>query len=152
MIPPAVIDQVAANLQTCTAAGMATLCEEIGSYTDLCNPDVVKVVRDAQGMALYFSRAIIPWPRDLKPDGSGPLPVSGQWLRHIGIYAYRAELLRRFVTWPPAPQEQLEKLEQLRALHHGVGVHVDIACEAVPPGIDTADDLAAARRLLAGEP
>jgi len=152
MIPPQVIDQVAANLTTRTAAGMATLCEEIGTYEDLCNPDVVKVVRDANDVALYFSRAVIPWPRGYIPGGSGPLPESGQWLRHIGIYAYRAGFLTQFVGWAPAPQEVLESLEQLRALHHGVPIHVDIACATVPPGIDTEADLAAARKLLTGGP
>lgn len=151
MIPPQVIDQVAANLQAHPAAGIATLCETIATYEDLCNPGVVKVVRGARDMALYFSRAIIPWPRDLEIKDSGPLPAAGQWFRHIGIYAYRAEFLGQFVAWPPAPQEQLEQLEQLRALYHGVGVHVDIACQPVPAGIDTEVDLATARRRLAGE-
>jgi len=151
MIPPRVIDQVAANLLACAGAGMATLCEKIGTYEDLCNPGVVKVVRDAADMALYFSRAVIPWPRDVAPAGAGPLPESGQWLRHIGLYAYRVELLDQFVSWSPAPQEQVEKLEQLRVLHNGVGVHVDIACEPVPAGVDTAADLAAVRRLFAGD-
>jgi len=151
MIPPRVIDQVAANLLACPGAGMATLCEEIDTYEDLCNPGVVKVVRDASDMALYFSRAVIPWPRDLAPGASGPLPAGGRWFRHIGLYAYRVEMLRQFVTWPPAPQELLEKLEQLRVLHNGVGVHVDLACEPVPAGIDTEADLEAVRRLLAGD-
>lgn len=151
MIPPRVIDQVAANLHDHPGAGIATLCEDIASWEDLCSPDVVKVVCDADGMALYFSRAVIPWPRDGGPGQAGAIDKSGQWLRHIGIYAYRTGFLNRFVGWPPAPLEQLESLEQLRALHNGIGIHVAIADEAVPPGIDTEDDLAAARRLLVEE-
>ncbi len=151
LIPPQVINQVAANLAQNSEAGIATLCEEIGTFEDLNNPNVVKVVRDAQGMALYFSRAPIPWPRDTVLKKSGPLPGSGQWHRHIGIYAYRTQFLHQFIGWSPAPQEQLESLEQLRALHHGVGIHVEIACQGVPGGIDTEDDLAHIRQRITGE-
>jgi 3-deoxy-manno-octulosonate cytidylyltransferase (CMP-KDO synthetase) len=149
MIPPAVVDQVAGNLHDHPGAGIATLCEAIESWDDLASPDVVKVVCDARGMALYFSRAIIPWPRDGGPQSSGRIS-GGQWQRHIGIYAYRTGFLKQFVGWPPAPQEQLESLEQLRALYNGVAIHVATACAAVPPGIDTERDLAAARRGFAG--
>jgi 3-deoxy-manno-octulosonate cytidylyltransferase (CMP-KDO synthetase) len=148
MIPPEVIDQVAANLHGHPGAGISTLCEKIATWDDLCAPDVVKVVCDTQGMALYFSRAIIPWPRDEGPRQTGPIDDGGPWLRHIGIYAYRTGLLKQFVGWPPAPLEQLESLEQLRALQNGVDIHVDVACRVVPPGIDTEDDLAAARDSL----
>lgn len=152
LIPPPVIDQVAANLHGHPGAGIATLCEEIGTWEELRSPDVVKVVCDAQGMALYFSRAVIPWPRNGGPQQAGAINSGGEWLRHIGIYAYRTGFLKQFVGWPPAPSEQLESLEQLRALHNGVAIHVAVACQAVPPGIDTEADLAAVRRLLAGAP
>ena len=78
------------------------------------------------------------------------MPATGTWYRHIGIYAYRTGFLHQYVTWPPAPQEQLECLEQLRALHHGVGIHVDEACQRVPAGVDTQEDLAQVIRVLNG--
>lgn len=152
LLPPAVIDQVAANLQQRTEAGIATLCEAIDSNAVLCDPNAVKVVRRADGMALYFSRATIPWPRDAfaaRNGGDSAMP-EGDWYRHIGIYAYRTGFLHRYITWEPAPIEQHEQLEQLRALYHGVGIHVDVACEAVPAGVDTPQDLERLRRLLGG--
>lgn len=148
LIPPAVINQVAGNMGTHLQAGIATLCEEITTIEDLTNPNVVKVVSDARGMALYFSRAPIPWPREAFMQGQRAMPVSGNWYRHIGIYAYRTRFLHQFVSWPPAPQEQLESLEQLRALHNGVGIHVETAVQRVPGGIDTQDDLILVRQLL----
>jgi 3-deoxy-manno-octulosonate cytidylyltransferase (CMP-KDO synthetase) len=150
LLPPQVIDQVATNLRYNSQAGIATLCEEIDTVADLVNPNVVKVVSDSRGMALYFSRAPVPYPRDAFMKSRDSMPETGIWYRHIGIYAYRAAFLHQFVSWPPAPQEQLEQLEQLRALHNGVAVHVAIACERVPAGIDTQDDLEHVRRLLAG--
>ena len=124
LIPPQVIDQVAANLSGHPHASIATLCEDIDNIEDLINPNVVKVVTDAQGMALYFSRAPIPWPRDAFTDTRDVMPVGGNWYRHIGLYAYRVGFLHQFVNWPPAPEEHLESLEQLRALHNGVGIYV----------------------------
>ena len=150
LIPPQVIDQVAANLEQHTAAGIATLCEEISDIAELISPNAVKVVRDNCGMALYFSRAAVPYPRDAFLQDQSVMPASGHWYRHIGIYAYRTGFLHRYVNWPPAPQEQLECLEQLRALHHGVGIHVDEACQRVPAGVDTEDDLAVVRDVLRG--
>ena len=151
LIPPQVIDQVANNLARHPQAGIATLCERINSIEVLTNPNVVKVVSSAQGMALYFSRAPIPWPRDAFMQGPETLPANGAWYRHIGIYAYRTGFLHQFVSWPVAPQEQLESLEQLRALHNGVSIHVDQAMQRVPAGVDTADDLDFVRRLLQGQ-
>ena len=148
LIPPQVINQVAANLGSQAHAGIATLCEEIRSIEALTNPNVVKVVCDARGMALYFSRATIPWPRDAFMQGQGTMPRSGTWYRHIGIYAYRTGFLHQFVSWPPAPQEQLECLEQLRALHNGVGIHVETALLRVPGGVDTEEDLENVRRMF----
>lgn len=148
LIPPQVIDQVAANLAAHARAGIATLCEQITTHAELTSPNAVKVVRNADGMALYFSRAPIPYPRDAFMQDREVMPATGNWYRHIGIYAYRTRFLHRYVTWPPAPQEQLECLEQLRALHHGVDIHVDEACQRVPAGVDTQDDLAQVRRVL----
>ena len=149
LIPPAVIDQVAANLAAQQDAGIATLCEPISEREELVNPNAVKVVSDARGMALYFSRATIPWPREAFRDAPAAFPAEGQWFRHIGIYAYRTQFLHRYVTWQPAPLEQLEQLEQLRALYNGVGVHVERAAQAVPGGVDTPEDLEHVRGLLA---
>ena len=150
LIPPEVIDQVAANLEQHTEAGISTLCEEIADIVELISPNAVKVVRDEGGMALYFSRAPVPYPRDAFLQDKSVMPTGGHWYRHIGIYAYRTGFLHRYVNWPPAPQEQLECLEQLRALHHGIGIHVDEACQRVPAGVDTQDDLAAVRDVLSG--
>ncbi len=148
LIPPALIRQVAQNLGAQPQAAIATLCEPIHALAELTNPNAVKVVFDAAGLALYFSRATIPWPRDAFARDQDAMPA-GDWYRHIGIYAYRAGFLHRFVGWAPAPLEQLESLEQLRALYHGERIHVAPACEAVPAGVDTPQDLEAVRELLA---
>ena len=141
LIPPSVIDQVAANLADNAEAGIATLCEDITTLEELVNPNAVKVVSDAAGMALYFSRAPVPWPRDAFMQGQGSMPAAGSWARHIGIYGYRTEFLHRYVEWAPAPIEQLEQLEQLRALYNGVKIHVARALQKVPGGVDTQQDL-----------
>jgi 3-deoxy-manno-octulosonate cytidylyltransferase (CMP-KDO synthetase) len=147
LIPPAVIDQVAANLAARPDAGMATLAEPLADAGALRDPNVVKVVRDGAGFALYFSRAPVPFPRDGAPDGVPGDP----WRRHIGIYAYRAGLLRRFVGWAPAAIERVEMLEQLRVLDAGERIHVDDACAPVPGGVDTPEDLERLRALFTGE-
>ncbi|MEZ5572314.1 MAG: 3-deoxy-manno-octulosonate cytidylyltransferase [Halioglobus sp.] len=154
LIPPEVINQVAINLEKHSAASVATLSEQISNIGNLTSPNIVKVVTDAFGMALYFSRAPIPYPRDAFMRDSAVMPADGIWHRHIGIYAYRTHFLHRFVSWSPAPQERLESLEQLRALHNGVSIHVETACRPVPGGVDTQDDLddvrAVVSRLAAG--
>lgn len=150
MIPPAVIDQVAQNLAAHTDAGIATLCEGITDSAELLDPNAVKVVFDVRGRALYFSRATIPWPRDHARAGGQGMPAQGNWYRHIGIYAYRTGFLHEYVSWQPAPLEQLEQLEQLRALYNGVGIHVAEASERVPGGVDTQADLDAVRARLQG--
>ena len=147
LMPPALIGQVATNLADNSSAAIATLSEPIGSLDELRNPNAVKVIADKQGMALYFSRASIPWPREAFAEGANRMP-EGAWFRHIGIYAYRAGFLHRYVTWPPAPLEQLEQLEQLRALYHGERIHVAPACETVPAGVDTEQDLEAVRQWV----
>jgi 3-deoxy-manno-octulosonate cytidylyltransferase (CMP-KDO synthetase) len=149
LIPPGVIDQVANNLAAHADAGIATLCERIGDVAELTNPNAVKVVFDARGLALYFSRAAIPWPREQFKVDTSRMPDSGDWYRHIGIYAYRTAFLHEYVGWQPAPLEQLEQLEQLRALYHGVRIHVAEAREKVPAGVDTQADLDAVRAYVA---
>ena len=144
-MPPALVDQVAAGLAGHERVGMATLAYPIQDAETLFDPHVVKVVTDAQGYALYFSRAPIPWHRDAFQGGRQALPPGGRFLRHIGLYAYRAAFLARFVAWPPAPLELAESLEQLRVLWHGEGIHVGLATEEPGPGVDTAADV---QRLL----
>lgn len=147
LLPPALIDQVAGNLACHPEAGMATLCEPVAGLDELRNPNAVKVVTDVRGLALYFSRATIPWPREAFGGEPTAMP-EGNWLRHIGIYAYRTGFLHRYVTWAPAPVETLEQLEQLRALYQGERIHVERAREPVPAGVDTPADLEAVRQLL----
>lgn len=149
LVPSAVIDQVAANLAASKGAGIATLAEPLTNAEQLFNPNVVKLVRDVNGHALYFSRAPIPWARDDFAKDKSALPNAGAWLRHLGIYAYRVGFLHDYVGWMPALIEQLESLEQLRALYQGVKIHVDVAAVELPPGVDTAEDLERVRALLA---
>ncbi|GAB2873683.1 3-deoxy-manno-octulosonate cytidylyltransferase [Microbulbifer echini] len=148
LIPAQVINQVAANLAENTCAGVATLCEPICSIDDFRNPNIVKVVAAQSGLARYFSRAPIPWPRDAFAIHANALPQGLEPRRHIGIYAYRVALLQRFVTWPLAPLEQFEALEQLRFLYHDENIHVADACAEVPGGVDTDQDLQRMRELL----
>jgi len=148
LIPPAIIDQVAANLAAHPEAAIATLAEPIESSEALFNPNVVKVVSDINGLALTFSRAPLPWARDAFAVAREPLPVGVPYRRHIGIYAYRAGFLQDFVAWGPCWLESVECLEQLRALWHGVRIHVADALEAPPAGVDTPEDLERVRRLL----
>lgn len=148
LIPPAVIDQVAVNLAAAPEAGIATLAEPLADAAQLFNPNIVKLVRDVRGFAMYFSRAPMPWARDLFAQDRSALPASSLYLRHLGIYAYRAGFLHDYVQWPPAEIEQLEALEQLRALYQGVKIHVDVAAVELPPGVDTAEDLERVRALL----
>jgi 3-deoxy-manno-octulosonate cytidylyltransferase (CMP-KDO synthetase) len=148
LIPPAVINQVASNLATASGASMATLCEPIGVASELIDPNTVKVVTNETGMALYFSRAPIPFPRDFSLVAGTQLPTSYTWFRHIGIYAYRVKFLHQYVGWEPAPLEQLEQLEQLRALYNGARIHVEKSRETVPGGVDTQQDLDAVRETV----
>lgn len=150
LIPPQVIDQVAANLAANTDAGVATLAEPIHSAEDFQNPNIVKLVGNGSGMALYFSRAPIAWPRDHFQQGRDSLPEGYLPRRHIGIYGYRVANLNRFVGWDVAPIEALECLEQLRFMWHGVGIHVADACAEVPGGVDTEADLQAVISRLGG--
>ena len=143
LIPPAVIDQVAANLAARADTGICTLFAPVTDEAELHNSNAVKLVTDVHGRVLYFSRAPIPWPR----DGATAASLA-QVKRHIGLYAYRAGVLRQFVKWPVSPLEDIEKLEQLRAMHHGIALHAECCCEFIPPGVDTAADLEHVRKLL----
>ncbi|RJG13679.1 3-deoxy-manno-octulosonate cytidylyltransferase [Pseudomonas cavernicola] len=148
LIPPAIIDQVAANLAAHPEAAIATLAEPIEDVAALFNPNVVKVATDLNGLALTFSRAPLPWARDAFAVSREQLPADVPYRRHIGIYAYRAQFLHDFVAWGPCWLEDTECLEQLRALWHGVRIHVADALEAPPAGVDTPQDLERVRRLL----
>ncbi|MFP1744502.1 3-deoxy-manno-octulosonate cytidylyltransferase [Lonsdalea quercina] len=147
MIPPVIVRQVAENLAG-SRAGMATLAVPIVGSEDVFNPNAVKVVRDAEGYALYFSRAPIPWDRER--FGQANENVGDHFLRHIGIYAYRAGFVRRYVSWAPSELEKIELLEQLRVLWYGEKIHVDVA-KAIPSvGVDTPEDLERVRLAMAG--
>lgn len=130
-------------------APMATLATPLLEARELFDPNCVKLVRDRRGRALYFSRAPLPWPRDAFARDREALPADALFLRHIGIYAYRAGFLRRFAALAPTPLERIEALEQLRALEHGHPIAVRLAPEPFPAGVDTRDDLARVERLLA---
>ncbi|MEM8594027.1 MAG: 3-deoxy-manno-octulosonate cytidylyltransferase [Pseudomonadota bacterium] len=140
LMPVSVIEQVADNLIQRPDVAIATLCEPITETEQLSNPNVVKTMFSATGRALYFSRSEIPHPRD---DRSQQIAY-----RHLGIYAYRVRFLHDYVSWPEVPIEQCEKLEQLRALHFDAAMHVDIACDTIPPGVDTQADLDVVRSLF----
>ncbi len=148
-MPPALISQVASNLATHVGAGVSTLCEPLQNIEDVRNPNIVKVIGDLRGMALYFSRAPIPWARDAFAHTTPALPTGWRWMRHIGIYGYRVGLLRDFVRWGACPLEEIECLEQLRVLYHGHRIHVEEAVEAAPGGVDTAEDLERVRASYA---
>lgn len=148
LIPPAVIDQVAENLATHSSASAATLCHEIDNIDEFKDPNAVKVVFDKQGMALYFTRACAPWPRDTFSQTQDVLPIQKAFFRHVGIYAYKVSLLHEFKTWPMATMESLECLEQLRILWNGHRIHVAPACEVVAGGVDTPEDLARVKSII----
>jgi len=142
LMPPGLLDQVAAALQARPQASLSTLAVPL-DQDQVFDSNAVKVVTDQQGMALYFSRAPIPWKRGEfeqgKPDAKG-------MLRHLGIYAYRAGFLNRYLDWAPAPIEQQESLEQLRVLWAGERIAVEVAGQAPPAGVDSPQDY---ERLLA---
>ncbi len=147
LIDPALIDAVAAMLASHPQATMSTAAHVIDDVAEFANPNVVKVVTDARGIALYFSRACIPWWRDGFTQGVQALP-DPRPLRHIGIYGYRADFLRQFPTLAQAPMEVTEALEQLRALWHGHRIAVHVTDQAPGPGVDTPQDLERVRRLF----
>jgi 3-deoxy-manno-octulosonate cytidylyltransferase (CMP-KDO synthetase) len=139
LIDPGLIRDVAAMLERNREASMSTACHPIHDDASLANPNVVKVVLDAAGYALYFSRSRIPFPRQSE----------GAWYRHAGIYGYRVEFLRKFASLKPSLLEQTEALEQLRALWHGYRIAVAVSTVEIPPGVDTPQDLEVVRRMFA---
>jgi 3-deoxy-manno-octulosonate cytidylyltransferase (CMP-KDO synthetase) len=151
LIAPASIDQVAKLLAARDDCCMSTLAHAIDSLEEFTSPHVVKVVLDARDTALYFSRAPIAWWRDGFSSGIHVLPSPAP-LRHVGLYAYRAEFLRSFPHLPAAPLEMLESLEQLRVLWHGFRIAVHVTDDAPGPGIDTPEDLARVRSFFEGKP
>jgi 3-deoxy-manno-octulosonate cytidylyltransferase (CMP-KDO synthetase) len=148
LMPAAVVRRVAEALAQRSDCAVATACHPLHDAAEFFSPNVVKVVTDANGRALYFSRAPIPWSRDAFASGRDRLPPGLPARRHVGLYAYRAGFLRRFPQLPLAPLEQHESLEQLRALAHGFGIAVIELPEALPPGVDTPEDLERVRAML----
>jgi 3-deoxy-manno-octulosonate cytidylyltransferase (CMP-KDO synthetase) len=142
LIDPALIDAVAHVLSQQPQASMGTAAHAISNAADAANPNVVKVVLDAQSNALYFSRSLIPYNRDSHANAPQPL-------RHVGIYSYRVGFLRQFPKLPQAPIELAESLEQLRALWHGYRIAVHVTASAPGPGVDTAEDLDRVRGIYA---
>lgn len=140
-MPAALISQVATDMATHNDAVMTTLSVAIESFSDVIDPNVVKVVTDNEGYAQYFSRAPIPWHRNEFAEGLESPPSLELFSRHIGLYAYRAGFLSDFVNWEMAPTERIESLEQLRVLWHGRKIHVSQAKQAPGIGVDTQADL-----------
>jgi 3-deoxy-manno-octulosonate cytidylyltransferase (CMP-KDO synthetase) len=147
MMPARVVREVADALNERPGIDIATAVAPIQSLAEFLDPNCVKALRAGDGQALYFSRAPVPWPRDGVKDGQ-PGVFTGAW-RHIGIYAYRVRGLLQFASWQPTPLEQAEKLEQLRALEHGMRIHLVTLTEAPPAGVDTPEDLDRVRAALA---
>ena len=146
LLDPELIDACARLLAHHPECVMSTAAHAIDTAEELDNPNVVKVVLDAAGRALYFSRAPIPWARDARAAGASPLPGEPA-LRHIGLYAYQAGFLRRFPRLAPSPLERVEALEQLRVLWHGERIAVHVSASRPGPGVDTPEDLARVRAL-----
>jgi 3-deoxy-manno-octulosonate cytidylyltransferase (CMP-KDO synthetase) len=149
LIPPALIRQVAALLADFPQADIATLATPVERAQELLDPNAVKVVTDLTGRALYFSRAPIPWHRDGAPGGLASQRMFTRARRHVGIYGYRVGALLRLSSLPATELESAEKLEQLRALEHGMAIQVADAAERPGPDVNTADDL---ERVLAALP
>jgi 3-deoxy-manno-octulosonate cytidylyltransferase (CMP-KDO synthetase) len=154
-VPPALVASVAALLRASPDCAIATAAHAIDDAADWMSPNVVKVVVDAAGRAMYFSRAPIPFARDAlagfprRLPAALPAALAGAVLRHVGLYAYRVSFLRAYRALAPSPLESIEALEQLRALWHGHRIAVAIADEAPPAGVDTPADLERVRRAFA---
>jgi 3-deoxy-manno-octulosonate cytidylyltransferase (CMP-KDO synthetase) len=148
LLDPALVARVAGTLEARGDAAIATACHRIHDEAEAFNPNVVKVVFDARHLALYFSRAPIPFARDDFAATPPRVPDGLPMYRHYGLYAYRVAFLRAFPALAPAPMEAVEALEQLRALWHGYRIVVDVAAGAPAPGVDTAEDLARVRALF----
>jgi 3-deoxy-manno-octulosonate cytidylyltransferase (CMP-KDO synthetase) len=149
LIDPALIRATAAALFEHPAASMATVCHPIHDLNEVFNPNIVKVVTDKDGHALYFSRAPIPWARDAwTGDQASAIPEGLPVMRHIGLYAYRVGFLKAYPGLERPALEAFESLEQLRALWHGHRIAVTVSDQPSPPGVDTAEDLETVRRLF----
>ena len=148
LIAPALIADVAAVLERDPEASVSTACHPIRDAASIFNPNVVKVVLDANGRALYFSRAPVPYARDAYAAGGRDPPAGLPCFRHLGIYGYRVAFLRRYAELAPSPLEHFEALEQLRVLWHGYRIAVTVSAEDVPPGVDTPQDLETVRALF----
>ena len=146
---PAAGIRAVAELMRAGDTEMATLAAPVNDVETLFDPNAVKLVRGDDGCALYFSRAPIPWPRDAFAQDRSRMPDGGPWLRHIGIYGYRAGFLQRFAALPPGRLERIESLEQLRVLEAGYRIAVGVTPEPFPPGVDTPEDLARAEAWIA---
>jgi 3-deoxy-manno-octulosonate cytidylyltransferase (CMP-KDO synthetase) len=151
LIPSALIAEVARLLEAHPQAQVATLATPISSLQEFLDPNVVKVVVDVQGRALYFSRAPVPWDRDGADARAPQMRIAGA-RRHVGIYAYRVAGLRRLTALPPSPLEAREQLEQLRALENGLQIQIGEASEAPGPDVNSAEDLRRVNALLAPDP
>jgi 3-deoxy-manno-octulosonate cytidylyltransferase (CMP-KDO synthetase) len=149
-MPAELLSQVAEDMSQHSEAGVTTLSAPITEREMLFDPHVVKVVTDMQGYALYFSRAPIPWHRDEFIEADSSLPADTGFARHIGLYAYRAGYLAKYVAWERAPIERAESLEQLRVLWNGGRIHVSNARMEPGHGVDTRDDLLQAEEILKG--
>lgn len=150
LMDPGLIGDLARHLAERPRASMATACHPLSDMADMLNPNVVKVVLDRDGWALYFSRAPIPYARDSFGAAAPALPAGLPAYRHLGIYAYRAGFLAHYSALPPAPLERFEALEQLRALWHGERIAMMVTSRAAGPGVDTPADLERARQLTQG--
>ena len=146
LMPPFLIREVADSLATHPDAVVATACCPMTDPYEFGNPNVVKVVMDEAGYALYFSRAPIPWPRERMAAGASDKPIMAY--RHIGLYAYRAGFVKEYAGWKPCPPEQAEQLEQLRVLWHGRKIAVHVSEEMPAPGVDTPEDLDRVRQVF----
>ncbi|MEP7243871.1 MAG: 3-deoxy-manno-octulosonate cytidylyltransferase [Gammaproteobacteria bacterium] len=151
LMPPALINQVATILHDHEGADIATLASPITALAQLMDPNVVKVVTDVAGRALYFSRAPIPWNRDSAPSGLDSQTRFDGARRHVGIYAYRVAALLRLASLPPTSLENTEKLEQLRALENGFEIRVADAVELPGADVNTAEDLQRVTQILASK-
>ena len=149
LISPVLITEVAAELARRPDCAIATACHPLTEAAEMFNPNIVKVALDARNTALYFSRATIPWARDAFAASRDVLPTGLPIYRHMGLYAYRSAFLRGYPALTPAPIEQFEALEQLRALWHGYKIAVHITAATATPGVDTPADLELVRALLA---
>lgn len=149
-LPAELINQVAADLAQHREAAITTLYSKLENTEQLFDPNIVKVVIDANGYAMYFSRAPIPWLREHFGESRRPADLTDiPHFKHVGLYAYRADFLHRYHELPAAPLEQYESLEQLRALYHGNRIHLTEAQVAPGHGVDTEQDLLAVEALFA---